>query len=118
VAVSETSVLSILVAVTFALVGVVWGLLRASITAQEKAIAHLTEQNTAQEVALGRLSENARSREDIHAQHREDVSAWVGRLETQIGAINGKLDRILSQGRYGTPMPSGRYGSSGEGRGG
>jgi FtsZ-binding cell division protein ZapB len=102
--------------VTLALLGVVWGLHRASITSLDNEIEKLRSQNTVQEVAIGRLTENALSREQIHAQHREDVQSWVGRLETQINAMMGKLDRVLSSGRYGTPYPGpGRYGPEGKG---
>jgi hypothetical protein len=78
---------------------------------QQKTIDSLQEQNTHQEVMLGRLTENAKGREEAHAQHREDMQNQFARIESQLAEMTRKLDRALGNA---TPMP-GRYSHTREG---
>ena len=106
---NETTTLSLVFAavgsVLLALLGIVWAMLTGRITALEKSIDGLGTQNTGQEIAIGRLTERMVAREDAHAQHREDMSNRLDRIE-------GKLDKLLG-GARGTPYPT-RYGVGSE----
>jgi hypothetical protein len=99
---SETQVLGIAITVIGVLVGVIWGVLQTRIGTVEGRAEKLEAQNLAQEVTLGRLLESSRAREDAHAQHREDMSSAVARLEASITELGRKIDRMTGQG---TPMP-------------
>ena len=111
---SETAVLGTVAAalwgIVLALVAVVWSTLKERIATMERVCESLDKQNTAQEVQLGRLIEMAKAREDAHAQHREDMSALIGRLDESIKELGRKIDRIAGQG---TPYP-GRYAKPGD----
>lgn len=102
---TETATLGLIFAavgaILLALLGVVWAMLTGRIAALESLIGALTTQNTQQEIAIGRLTERMVAREDAHAQHREDMSNRLDRIE-------GKLDKLLGSGGR-TPYPT-RYG--------
>lgn len=75
---------------------------------QERDMVALQQQNTQQETSIGRLTERMVARETAHAEHREDISERLGRMEV-------KLDQLIrgSGSRSGSPFP-GAYGSTGE----
>jgi hypothetical protein len=73
-------------------------------TRQEKDVAALQAQNTTQESAIAGLVQRMIAREEAHAQHREDTSGRLGRIED-------KLDRLLGSR---TPQPRG-YGTGQQG---
>lgn len=101
------------VAVLLALLGVVWGLLRAQNAEQALRIAKLEAQNVDQEKSLTRLQAQMVAREDAHHAHRETMAE-------QLSAINVKLDRILfgsrgSAGAYSSVQAPPRRGGAGTG---
>ena len=100
------TVVGVLWAVAVSLIAVVWGMLREQNRQQGITIDALVAQNTAQETAIGRLMERMKAREDAHAEHREDISNRLNRLEM-------KIDQLLRGpgrgGSSGSPYP-GAYG--------
>jgi hypothetical protein len=104
---SETAILAVVVGalwgVTLALVGVVWAMLKERIATLDNKVSSLEGQNTAQETAIGRLTERAIAREQAHSEHREHTSEQFARLESAINAMSGKLDRLLGTR---TPYPT------------
>lgn len=104
------AVVGALWAVAVALIAVVWGMLREQNRQQGITIDSLVRQNTEQETAIGRLMERMKAREDAHAEHREDISNRLNRLEM-------KIDQLLRGpsrgGSSGSPYP-GAYGITSE----
>jgi membrane protein required for beta-lactamase induction len=103
---SETTILAVVVGalwgVLVALVGIVWAMLRERIGAVEGKCAALESQNTAQEASLARLQERMLARENAHAEHRENMSEQLARLEHAIQQMSAKIDRLAG---HGTPYP-------------
>ncbi len=96
-------------AVLLALLGVVWAMLQGRLAAVEVKMSSLETQNTGQETAIGRLTERMTAREEVHAQHREDMQTQFQRIDAHLSELNRKLDRLLGGG---TPYPT-RYGQRG-----
>lgn len=109
---TETAILSVvcvaLWGVVLALVAVVWSTLKERNAAAEDRIAKLEAQNTIQETAIGRLTERAITREETHAQHREDMQTQFARIDTAMGQMNSKLDALLRGSGSRSPYPDTR----------
>ena len=140
---SETALLSTLLAACFALIGAIYALmngrharleashtrqgerlgsaesalaaLRTQNERQERDVTALQAQNATQETAIAALVQRMIAREDAHAQHREDMGANFSRLETQIAGLGTKIDQLIRGGK--TPWPT-DYSRRGEGGGG
>lgn len=100
------TVVTALWGLTLGLIAVVWGMLREQNRQQGVALEKLQAQNTEQETSLGRLFERMKAREEAHAQHREDVSSRLDRIE-------GLLHQLLRGGGRGPSSPyPGSYSST------
>jgi hypothetical protein len=110
---SETTLLGlvggVLWGVVMAFAGVIWALLQGKIVNLETKVDRLESQNTAQETAIGRLTEKTLALVDKHEEHRSDISGRLDRLEA-------KIDRLLGASR-GSPFPA-AYGPQKRGEGG